>query len=194
MNLTIPIYQLDTKTSIENIPYHQLEKDWFNEQVQHPVFFRLMLEGNALIFDFKTNKKPFYQPNHQSGHLVKGLWQFDVAELFFLDKETGRYQEFNFGPQGAYWSAVFSSYRQLEIEIPFKPISWCACHLEQEWEIQFRLSLDDISVGKIGSPNLLMNVCSILYNTEPIYLSYGTPQTTKPNFHKPETFCEIDLK
>ena len=192
-NISINIHQVNFgETSIEEIPLTPFKTDWFGEAFAHVTEYKIAADEQFLLFYFQSNKKAVFNPEYNTRKITKNLWKYDVAELFFLNTKTGRYQEFNFAPTGAYWSAVFSDYRKMETEVPFHPVSICTNKQENYWEIEIKFSLQDIGIGKITDPEVQLNICSILYDPKPTFLSQGKV-LGNPDFHNDQAFCPIEF-
>ncbi|CAG5098350.1 Oidioi.mRNA.OKI2018_I69.XSR.g15589.t1.cds [Oikopleura dioica] len=59
-------------------------------------------------------------PPKEPGYLM-GLWDFEVAEIFFLNSKTEEYSEFEFGPHGHFLALKFKGARQgIDIDEKFE--------------------------------------------------------------------------
>jgi len=151
------------------------------------------LEGELLLFAFRANKPPECQP-FARGKFVEGLWTDDVAELF-LAGPGNDYQEFNFSPTGAWWSACFSNYRQRDRLCP-DPAPQLECLSGPDfWEISCILTLSSLLPWQGCSiDQRRLHVASVLFPTDPEYLCSGHSSGGTPDFHllsnfHPPTHC-----
>lgn len=114
---------------------------------------------------------------------VEGLWQQDVAEFFIADRRTGRYQEFNLSPGGAWWSAIFTSPRvKLEPQPEWRAfgvrtkVVWS----EKEWTGELSFPMPDLSQAAV-------NCTAITAGREGRrFYSLAALGSATPDFHRPE--------
>ena len=108
---------------------------------------------------------------------------------------TGRYHEINLAPTGAWWSAVFSSYRARET--PLRPITVRTSALSTGtlWSASLSIDLDDLpTVGdRAGLRAARLSVTAILSPREPEYLCHGHRSGGEPDYHRASGFlpCAI---
>lgn len=166
-----------------------LERDWFGNPSLFEPAFSLQLKEQSLVFRFRALKARSCQDLEQ-GTFVEGLWQHDVAELFFQRSGEDSYRELNVSPTGAFWCAAFSSYRQLDQELRFDPLRIIVARDHTFWSTEFELPLDVIP----GPPEeWRMTVTSILYDPEPHYFCYGYTGHDEPDFHRSQNFLPVVL-
>jgi hypothetical protein len=130
------------------------------------------------------------QGHHTCGDFIEGLWERDVAE-FFLINARGEYQEFNLSPDGAWWSMLFTSYRErsarvlkptgVVVSVEREPQSWRGTIGVPRAELQ--VAPDEI-VG--------IHVSGILYGgSEVRYLSSAGQPSFDPDFHDRRCFGSV---
>ena len=117
-------------------------------------------------------------------------------ELFIKDAHSDRYLEFNLAPNGAWWSAEFTSPRVKadNEDIPivgvrtYAKISGDGC-----WQAAASIPLSflesDFSFGQ-GSR---INVTFIVDSPEQKFLSVAELRGAKPDFHQPHCFNVVEL-
>ena len=126
-----------------------------------------------------------------SGSFVEGLWERDVAE-FFIAGCGEDYQEFNIAPSGAWWSAHFSSYRQLISPIQCSSVAVRSAAGPANWEIDFSVALSEIiplRETSIGSARL--NPTAIAFSQPREYLCLGHQSGSQPDFHLASNFLPV---
>ena len=141
-----------------------------------------MVGERHLEFRFRAAKSPQCQA-YSLGEFVEGLWNEDVAELF-LAGPGNSYQELNFSPTGAWWSALFSGYRKLDRACPELQPELEVVSGEGFWQVQCHLALASLVPWR-EAPRLSwrLHVASILFPEDPEYLCSGHHQGGTPDFH-----------
>lgn len=171
-----------------------LDRDWFGQPARHKAGFRLWLEGDRLNFRFEAEKPPQCDDSLQPGDFVEGLWLQDVAELF-VQGPDGRYQELNLSPRGAWWCALFSSYRQRERVWAPQSARLTADGDQSSWSAEISVALEDLIVLPPADLNQArMNVSAILDPQRPEFLSLGHQSGGEPDFHADCNFLAITLR
>lgn len=170
---------------------YTFEKDWYGQPPRYQARFSLSLQGDILTYRFCADKTPECLTELSRGDFVEGLWQYDVAEFFVLAPD-GRYQEFNLSPTGAWWSAVFSSYRQDATPVRLNSVSTIAKYDEASWSAELSVALADLVVlGQDGLRGAKLSLTSILSPGDPEYLCWGHQSGGEPDFHRPDTFRPV---
>ena len=134
-----------------------LDRDVFGDPVPGPLEFTLSHDG--FVPKFPASAKPVTGAKPGSFH--EGLWEGDVAEVFLMHPGGG-YLEYNFAPNGAWWSCAFDSPRVRSSDpapVPFPKF--------EPW------------VG---------NVTAIIGGR---YLSLARLGGTQPDFHRPQDFIAL---
>lgn len=125
---------------------------------------------------------------------MEGLWNHDVAEIF-LAGPGPRYQEWNFSPSGAWWSAVFSDYRQLEQPCPGVVPDLEAVSGPGFWEVRCRLPLVSLLPwNDAPRSQWRLHVACILYPQDPEYLCSGHTSGGTPDFHRASHFRALPVE
>jgi len=160
-----------------------LEYDWYGQPPGCPLAFSLGLQGEELTFRFQAAKAPEADLSLACGTFLAGLWQQEVAE-FFIRKGSGpAYQEFNLSPSGAWWSALFSGYREQVREVPCPTAKTRAHWSDRGWEAELSVSLQDLIVLEGSWQNARIKVTAILHTQNPRYFCYGYGCAGEPDFH-----------
>lgn len=194
---TLPCLRLSKElviTDIFSLPFVEFSKDWFGKVPQAKTSFCFGTDENQLFFALKCDKPACFDTQHKPGEYTENLWQFDVAELFIVEPDSGRYQEFNLSPAGSWWSMLFSDYRLRDpahFIIP-KGLQSTGSVSEHLWQAALRVPLQSLSLPPQTLKEYRFNVCSIINGTEKQYLSYADAKSEKPDFHKTEYYlpCE----
>jgi hypothetical protein len=178
-----------------DLPLSVIEQDWYGRQLDVPVVFALALDPLGLWFVAGRQKAARVHPQAGPGEFVPGLWQYDVAELFIGHPDKGRYLEFNLAPNGAWWSAEFTSPRVRangdDVEIPgvktYSEISsaggWRAAAVIPLKELRARLDFGAAS---------RMNVTFIIDSPEQKFLTANPAPAGEPDFHHPDLLARIE--
>ncbi len=192
--ISIPFYQntleMDSLLPLNVLP---LPYDYKGEKTPYKTTFKIALleEEQTLFFSFQTTKSPLCD-TLISGTFMQDLWKKDVAELFIKSADSQVYQEFNFSPTGAYWSAIFKEYRQLEKEWFFEPVNIVHLYDETHWKITFSIALKDLYFDLLKD-DVLINVCAILYTpSDTIYIDDHC-KTPTPDFHHSQNFSPVQI-
>jgi hypothetical protein len=119
------------------------------------------------------------------GKWVDGLWEYDVAEVFFLG-DNGVYFEFEIDRVGNYLALDFDDVRQRRNE--FKDLI-----LKIDTEIQENGVIHKFVLPKAILPENIMavNCCGILRNE--IFLSLVDLSGIKADFHQPDKFLRLEI-
>ena len=173
--------------------WEPISRDWFNQPTLYRPAFQLTLTEETLAFRFKVDKPPECDLNHRRGQFVEGLWEREVAELFVM-APSGRYQEFNVSPAGAWWSASFSAYREREKSLDGLSVRTLAKPEAHSWEVELQVPVRDLVVlDGFELDQARWNVTAILSPEEPTYLSWGRIEKSQPDFHRADLFSQAVL-
>lgn len=167
--------------------------DWYG--LSSPFVPRMSLEirNHRLIFRFSAEKAAYCDRDLALGRFQEGLWEKDVAEIFVAGPDPS-YQEINVSPTGAWWSALFSNYREFQQEVRFEP-TIAASISEQRWEIEFTASLDDLVPWRnVPPPQRLISSTAILHSPEPHYFAWNHTTGGEPDFHRRDLFQPLKLE
>ena len=183
-------------SQIEAGPWHPIAKDWFGAAVPAPPLFQLNIDPEYLWFAARVSGRPWHNTAHGQGHFVSGLWQFDVAEVFICDDTSPAYQEFNLSPGGAWWTGLFSGYRQpLAAEHQPHPKVRCFSEIrEQDWQAILAIPRESVSVHCAFSEHSRINVSFITDGTARRYFSWAPIIAPEPDFHRSEQFLRLAIQ
>ncbi len=194
----LPVYSSSKQLNFEqvfNIPPHQIDFDWYGEQLKNPPRFVLAKDTINLFFAAFIDSAPFHDPTAAQGEFVEGLWNKDVAEFFIANSGTPTYQEFNLSPSGAWWSCLFSKYRKRDIANFRMPnnIKTCAALSASSWRAALSIPLTELSIPIDFETDTRINICFALGKTKRRYVSWANIQNYDPDFHRAEDFEDVDI-
>lgn len=66
---------------------------------------------------FTLEKWPINATIAEPGAFYEGLWKGDCAEFWIYSAEAQKYLEFNLGPNGAWWTCVFTGPRVRDLSV-----------------------------------------------------------------------------
>ena len=165
--------------------------DWFGSTSPYRPQMKYALDGDRFSFSYRCHKRPHCDQTLPRGRFVEGLWERDVAEFFVAGQGT-TYQEINISPTGAWWSCLFSDYRQPVDEVRFEPVIEAREHSDG-WGVTFNVALSDLKpwVG-VEPQRRRLSVTSILYDPEPHYFAWNHQSGGEPDFHRLDLFRPIE--
>ena len=136
-----------------------------------------------------------YDDTLKIGEFYEGLWERDVIEFFIMDGLSGKYQEFNFSPAGAWWTAFFKEYRTPSNESMIMPeVTIVNVTKDADcWSVSVCIKLNSLSV--VVNEDSLVHITGIS-PTHNIYYSScasNTPISFGPDFHRREVFSVVKL-
>lgn len=149
-----------------------------------------------LFVAFRVEAGLVKHPRDCAGEFVEGLWEYDVAELFLLDSSTGRYEEFNLSPAGAWWRCAFSSYRVLDSAVN------CSVCRPNVWSgkdntvslVAMSFSFAELSISFKAKVGERLSVCAIVgAGADREYLSTSPLNSQKPDFHQTQFFSALQI-
>lgn len=168
--------------------------DWFGSVLAPPANFHLSMDEKEVFFRVSRTSPSTPHPLARPGQFFEGLWEYDVAEIFFADKVTGRYLEINLAPHGAWWACWHSDVRRREIvpapATPFEEVIADGEVSSQGWQASLRLPLD--LLPPIGG--LRFNISFILNSPQQTFHSLANLAGDRPDFHQPELFLPFVRK
>ena len=173
-----------------------VEKEWGGAKLASPLAFSLAVDKEYLWFIVAHQKAAMIHPQARPGAFLPELWKYDVAEFFLLDTKTDKYLEFNLAPNGAWWSAVFTSPRvresEEEVQIP-DVASYADLSPDGSWLTAAAVPLyylrDEFGFGEES----MMNVSFIINSPEQKFVSAADLGTGEPNFHQPDKFKKVNF-
>ncbi len=165
-------------------------QDWFGQTWPFAPSMSFEVIGDRFLFRFEAPKAPRCDLSLGLGDFVEGLWERDVAE-FFVAGIGPSYQEINISPTGAWWSAVFSDYRELKSVAQFEP-KITADWSDQRWAVSFESDLYDLEPWRESGPDQrLISPAAILHTPEPHYFAWNHRGDGEPDFHRSDLFKPI---
>lgn len=175
-------------------PWLSFTADWYGQTPRYRAQFSLALDGDQFIYRFRADKAAECDLRLPRGQFVEGLWEQDVAELFVM-APSGRYQEFNLSPTGAWWCALFSGYREKETTLPDLPVTIENSRDETSWSVKLSLPIQALVVLENTSwHEALWNATAILDPGRPVYLCWGQQNGNQPDFHRADNFLPANLE
>lgn len=191
----LPFYRLNRELDLGeewDPAWTPITKDWFGKDPQYAIEFRLALTPSKLIFEARGAAMPDCDFSLRGGSFVENLWQKDCAELFLAEAGTTRYQEFNLSPTGAWWSAVFESYRKRESTpyVPPKTVRAFSMIDDDFWQSKIILPREAIAIKANFDQSVPANVCFVLGGGTQ-FLTYARLTAKEPDFHRAEQFLEL---
>jgi hypothetical protein len=163
---------------------------WSGSVLPQPVEWRVTVVDGLLTFDCAVPGTAWCDTTIPPGTFVEGLWEQDVAELFLMDG-SGAYQEFNVSPAGAWWSCVFSAYRQRKSPQPPPPRGVSVRHLSspERWMVQLQVGLPELAVS--WSPQTALHLAVIQHQPVQRFLSSRPVPGVEADFHRAECFESV---
>jgi hypothetical protein len=150
----------------------------------------LACDETSLWFLSRVPGAPWYNAAHSQGSFVEGLWEDgDVAELFIGDA-SGRYQEFNVSPAGAWWTCHFNSYRERSSEqAAITPLYVEARRFDSHWEAVIAVKREQLPFAIDAT--LRAHVSGIVQKPSQSFLSSLPVEGIEPDFHHPSCFLQV---
>lgn len=165
---------------------------WESTSVPHPARYALFTTGDTLTVIFSSPIPAWSDRHDHAKEFVSGLWEYDVGEIFLYAPESGRYQEFNIAPSGAWWSCAFSSYRKcVDVPIAIPTIKSWSESTPAGWRAALEIPLSQLQIGCHELKSLRCNICSIEGKNPRHYLSAATIETPDPDFHHQSSFLPV---
>lgn len=194
----LPVYKVSTTISFDRLfelPQNQIEYDWFGERVKNTLTFVVAVDPDRILLGTKVDAAPWYDPAHQQGQFIEGLWNKDVAEIFLASSSSPVYQEINLGPSGAWWSCFFSKYRKRDTS-GFRMPEGVTTHSKigpASWEAAIAIPLSQFSFPLDLEGDTRANVSFVIGKAKRQYLTWANIQQREPDFHRAEDFENIDM-
>lgn len=179
-----------------SLPVWGLERDWHGETIAKPLMFSLAHDERYLWFLAAGSTTAQTHPKARPGMFTPELWQYDVAELFLADPQSGRYLELNLAANGAWWSCEFTAprHRAETCELPFpETATFAELSVEGGWMAAMAIPLD-LLVARLGfGETTKINVTFITQSPQQQFLSATKLPGTEPDFHQPEHFSSFQF-
>ena len=177
-----------------DLPLFGIAADWDGKSVDPPAAWSLAVDDQRLWFVASHGKPAKLHPGARPSRFLPELWQYDVAELFLADPESGRYLELNLAPNSSWWSCEFTAPRQRampeDLEIP-EVATFAELSPTGGWVAAMSIPLDLLR-ARIGfGENTHANVNFILNSPEQSFLTAAKLGAGEPNFHQPDRFPKL---
>lgn len=173
-----------------------IQQNWQGQTLHTPAGFSLAMDQENLWFVATRNTPPVIHPNAYAGKFTANLWQYDVAELFIYDPESGRYLEFNLAPNAAWWCAEFTAPRKRAYKEDIEMIgvrSYFDQSPDGSWMAAASIPLDILKARVNLCEKSHMNVTFIVDSPNQQFLTANPALPGKPNFHLTELFKPIQI-
>lgn len=192
--MTITIFEsaeLLTPAELDSIPVQSLAHSWSGELLPCPWQWSIVRDPKTLWFIASLPGGSDFNRQHTIGDFVEGLWEREVAELF-IKESSGRYQEFNVSPGGAWWTVVLSSYRTREANLQelHEPTVQTVLG-EGSWRAVLGVDQSCLSVALTSTS--LIHVSGIVQKPRRHFLSSQPVVALEPDFHHPDTFRPLQF-
>lgn len=182
-----------SQLEISTIQLQFFSYDWFGNVPIANTSFQFVIDPEKIYFNFICQQKPFYNEKTKSHQFIEGLSQYDIAEIFLKEDDSNRYQEFNFSPSGAWWSALFSSYRKQDKECHIAGNDFCidSSMDRSSWRVHCCINRQALAINFSASTLSNANVTAIINGNDRQYLSWSRIVSSQPDFHKTEYYCRV---
>jgi hypothetical protein len=177
-----------------DLPVLGMTSDWHGQPLEPPLGFTIAADPSHLWFVATRQAPALCHPGAEPGRFTEGLWEYDVAELFMADPESGAYLEFNLAPNGAWWAAKFTSPR---VRSPVQP------DFEAAVEAHFSDDGDGTWFAALAIPTAFLgthvgfgngetaNVTCIMNSPQQTFHSACKLPGSEPDFHQPVHFPRL---
>lgn len=190
--MTVTIFESPTHVSLEqlnHLPFQSVAMGWNGQALPQPLQWAIVRDPKWFWFVASLSGGTEYDPQHSSGDFIEGLWERDVAEIF-IKESSGRYQEFNVSPGGAWWTVVLSSYRTRETTIPELREPVIRAELgEGQWRVVLGVELSCLAVEL--SESSTVHVSGISHKPQRVFISSCPVSGVEPDFHHPKAFMPV---
>lgn len=165
-------------------------QDWYGRTNGMPLSWTVAVDPTALWFCCSLPAGRHRSSPHARGAFVEGLWEEDVAELFIKDP-SGRYQELNFHPSGAWWSMTHSSYRVRDLESMPPILNSIHTEVAQDvWRVVASFDRRSFQIPLLAES--LLHISGIVRGKDEVVFLSSHPAThTAPDFHRDTCFQPI---
>lgn len=163
-----------------------LRSDWFGDPLSPPLDCTQEWHNDGIELSFSRSAPSCPHPASQLSRFQEGLWEFDVAEAFFQETESGRYLEVNLAPNGGWWASWHSGVRVREERQPdFSQIKTKGECKPDSWKASIFLPA---SLFHEPLPSLRYNLTAILNSPQQTFHTLASLPGKNPDFHQPEHF------
>jgi hypothetical protein len=176
--------------------HSEVQNDWAGLSMPGAFRWSLAQDPERLWVSLELPVRPPSEQKHELGDFVEGLWEADVVELFLMSP-SGRYQEWNVSPDGAWWAMSFVGYRQRDSRST-RPegVVVEVFHDEESWRAV--LSVPRSALPEPLTESTRVHVSGIIHRPDgsSSYLSSAGSPAFEPDFHdsrcfKPAAFVQL---
>ena len=190
----ITVYTSDQELSaadVRALPRTGVDRCWEGAPLGTAFSWCFALDPRCFWFLCEVEGGTSYSSNRVAGEFVEGLWEEDVGEFFVRDP-SGRYQEFNLAPSGAWWSALFDSYRCRAEASPRPNVLEVYTELSSgAWLGVLGIARESMAIQvRDGSS---FHVSGIRHAPRCSYLSSCPDRSVEPDFHRSECFQGVSF-
>jgi hypothetical protein len=159
-----------------------------------PLGFTIAADPSNLWFVATRQAPALCHPGSEPGRFTEGLWEYDVAELFISNPESGTYLEFNLAPNGAWWAAKFTSPR---VRMPVQPdfesavTAHCSDDGDGTWFAALAIPTAFLSKHVGFGAGETANVTCIMNSPQQTFHSACKLPGSEPDFHQPGHFSPL---
>ncbi|MCB9030036.1 MAG: hypothetical protein H6619_03220 [Deltaproteobacteria bacterium] len=192
--MNFPILKSESSLTLNALwkeKFHQIETDWFQNSTPYKPSFLLASDPENFYFLAEVSGDQInLNPETKAGTFTEDLWKFDVAEIFFGEKGSDLYQEFNLAPTGAWFSFLFRGERERlkSLESVSEISAYAECLSNTKWRGSLSIPREHVM---LNHNNLTANVTFNLGDEVRYYYSFAQLNSEKPNFHLYQEFMQI---
>lgn len=190
----IPLHQISGGFSLIelfDLPPIRVERSLNGKELPIVVMFYIAAATQRFLFGVSCPLPPWDDDTSSAGGFVEGLWHKDVVEAFIADRASSCYQEFNLSPRGAWWSCVFSAYRQrLPVQPAFPGVETFAERQPTNWRAAMSIPRSAIAVRFPLLEDQRLNICGVFGGMQRLHISIAE-LPLPADFHRVELFETI---
>jgi hypothetical protein len=190
--MSLRIYKCSPGEELIDSCAYVIKRDWNNADLGYKISFALGLRDKELLFHSQIQTCPWFFEDYEPNTFHKELWHRNVAEVFIKSADSTQYQEFNFAPNGAWWSQLFSDYRKEDptrFKLP-QGLKVETITSGTSWSVKAEIPTTQLSIP--FNADCEFNVCFIT-GRDPLRYSSSSPIAgKKPDFHDFKGFLPIE--
>lgn len=177
-----------------SLPSFARTSDWFGKKLPYEIRWSVACDRASLLFSAVVECRPMYNERLKPNIFAEGLWEQDLVEFFITEEGTDRYQEFNLSPAGAWWTQLFSGYRQREYSFtPVKKVEAFAEVTETGWRAAMKIPSSVVAIKWEPSQSCRINVTAQTETeTQQRFISWMQLPESEPDFHRCDQFEQVD--
>ncbi len=191
LNMDLPVYISPVPLSagqVASLNPLVLAGDWEGKITDWDVHFVFAVDPERIHYHASMPVGPGLAlknpPAPHKNEFFEGLWEDDVAEFFIKSDTAGSYQEFNLSPDGRWWSAHFSAYRERTgVNCGMNGVkTFSKCGDKRAfWGMSIPRSELKVDIG--FSPASRMFITAIVNTPDQEFLIWSAPPSPTPDFH-----------